>query len=145
MLYESARRSFITRIKEKVTDFLTVRGTSNAQAIGRQGWEYPACFIMGAGDRPLMGKVDVQMGGVPKAIIDRYITVIVTEWEMDDEGASEDESLRLHLLTQEALCAEIWLPELSPIAYEGSEIQQELSRNLLFRTGFYSIVRYFNI
>jgi hypothetical protein len=139
---QSARPLIVARILATVRDFRIVRGTSNYQAITRQSWPYPACFVLGAGEKPLRGAWNEQDGGVPSVMSDYYLVQIATQVEIDDDGTADDGSLLLGKKVVDALCRN-WTPfGLQPLGYAGADVRQSLERNLLIRECFFSLTRY---
>jgi len=141
---QSARSAIVSRLKFVLGDeFKTIRGTSNYQAVTRQAWGTPACFVVGAGEKPLRSAWNEQEGGIPPAMLDYYLVLIVTPVERDDDGTAEDVSLLLGDKVRNALAGSDWVPfSINRMGYAGADIRHDLERNLLVRQCFFSLIRY---
>jgi hypothetical protein len=129
---DSARPLIVQRIKDLVPGFASVLGTANVQAVLRQGWAAPACFVFRA-------TVDSDKSNSACLVSYKatYTILIVTKLEKDN-GETEDLSENLSEDVMKALHG--WRPfGKSQIEYEGGDVMTDLERNLLFWKDTYSL------
>jgi hypothetical protein len=81
---DSARPLIVKRLQSAIPDFKIVRGTANIQAVLRQNWAAPACFVY----RNSV-KNDDKTGGNLLAYTAVYVALTVTKLEKDD-GTVDD-------------------------------------------------------
>lgn len=123
---DSARPLIVQRIKDLVPGFASVLGTANVQAVLRQGWAAPACFVFRATVHPY----ESSKAACLVNYITTYTVLIVTKLEKDT-GETEDLSEKLSGDVMKVLHG--WRPfGMSLMEYEGGEVMTDLERNLLF-------------
>ena len=122
---DSARPLIVKRLQAVIPDFKVIRGTANIQAVLRQNWAAPACFVY----RNSV-KNDDKTGGNLLAYTAVYVALTVTKLEKDD--GTVDDSTEL-LSGQIINSLHGWKPQgKAALAYVGGDAMTDLERNLLF-------------
>lgn len=136
---ESIRPLIVTRIRDSVPELETVRGTANIQAVLRQAWTPPACFVWRSAVRAVPETENLAV--VEQTVQSRYSVLIALNTKSDD-GTVEDTAESLSDAVMNCLLG--WRPnDNNPLLYAGGEALYQLERNLLLWKDIYSLTEYF--
>jgi hypothetical protein len=121
---KSTRSLIVEKLKKEVSDFKAVKGTVNINAVLRQGFPNPACFVW---------RISRKRISNPGAILQyesSYGVLIVVKIDNDD-GSVDD--MAESISDKMASILDDWQPhEKAGLVYDGGEVMTDLERNLLF-------------
>jgi len=130
----SIRSEMVTRITELVPEFQSVRGTVNVEAVLRQGFTLPACFVYRLNTR--------RNPGLERSYTTRYGVLIIVRIDRDD-GSVDETADRLSHAVADALDSDTWEPGDYRLSHLGGNADPDLKRNLLFWEDYYETEEFF--
>jgi hypothetical protein len=133
----SIRSEIVTRIIDQVPELKSVRGTVNIEAILRQGFPSPACFVYRLSTNRDDSLKTNYVSDFEVSYTSVFRVIFILKIDRDD-GSVDEAAERLSRSVANALESETWVTSNGyPLVHQGGSADADLKRNLLFWEDYY--------